>query len=174
MGIKELRDIYGDDKSITVINRAVRAEIPGGKELFDLLDLLFPKRDDPEIKGLYNNLLKVQQEMRDKISVKYELKTAIQNPLANRECLDIENELSMADDELKEKIGEYKQSVKKAGRHPMKMEKRRTNRVSVRFNSKELELIVRATGDRELAEAIRDFALKGAEIELSEQKNGKN
>lgn len=37
MGIKELRAVYGDKKRILALNAAIRAEIPGGPELLDLL-----------------------------------------------------------------------------------------------------------------------------------------
>ena len=40
MSTKDLKDKYGEGKTRGIINRAIRAEIPGGAKLLDLMDEL--------------------------------------------------------------------------------------------------------------------------------------
>lgn len=76
MGIRELREIYGEGKSIQVLNRAVRKEIPGGQLFYEVLSLAAKKQNDSaESRELYHKLESMRKEMFEYIAQKYELKT---------------------------------------------------------------------------------------------------
>ena len=76
MPIKELKEKYGKSlKSPSVINRAVRAEVPGGSHVLDLLQQLFPMREREEFQPVYRKLEMTLGAMRDFVAQKYELKT---------------------------------------------------------------------------------------------------
>ena len=80
MGIQELHDRYDRKNSVQAINAAVRAEIPGGAKLLNLVARLYAKIHDPtvsppdELVTLYGELLAVQEEMKAAIAERYELK----------------------------------------------------------------------------------------------------
>ncbi len=48
MATKDLKDKYGEGKTRTIINRAIRAEIPGGAELLDLRTWLTPRPESKD------------------------------------------------------------------------------------------------------------------------------
>lgn len=77
MGIVNLREKYGQTaNSQTVLNRAARAEIPGGSRLFDLLDYLYKiKGESKDLSDVYEELQRVKREMLNGIARKYELKS---------------------------------------------------------------------------------------------------
>lgn len=77
MSVQELRELYGDAKGTTIINRAVKAEIPGGELLYRLLDDLYPRRSaSPELEATYARLIAIKSEMTRAIAAKYGLKSA--------------------------------------------------------------------------------------------------
>lgn len=77
MGIMDLRRKYGENgKSQVVLNRAVRAEIPGGQRILALMDYLYTiKGESKNLNDIYNELQKVKSEMLSSIARKYDLKT---------------------------------------------------------------------------------------------------
>jgi hypothetical protein len=77
MGIRELRELYGAEKGSTVLNRAVKAEIPGAESLYRLLvDLHAKRRESPELEATYERLLKIKNEMVRAVAAKHGLKSA--------------------------------------------------------------------------------------------------
>ena len=71
MGIKELRSAYGPkQRATTVLNRAVRSEIPGGDRLFQIVNRLYEEKSP-----LFAELNAVLEEMRAAIAKKYGLKS---------------------------------------------------------------------------------------------------
>lgn len=77
MGIVNLREKYGKNaNSQTILNRAAKAEIPGGQRLFDLLDYLYRiKGESKDLADVYEELKRVKREMITGIARKYELKS---------------------------------------------------------------------------------------------------
>lgn len=73
MAVRDLRNLYGEGNAVQVINRAVRKEIPGGKQLFDLMEEIFPLKNDEKYRSLYEKLEEIKQVMRDSIAKKYQL-----------------------------------------------------------------------------------------------------
>lgn len=77
MAVKELRETYGNAKTWQAMNRAVRAEVPGGDELLDAIGLAAPLRDrSPQCAKLFEKLQEAREAMNAFIAQKYNLKTA--------------------------------------------------------------------------------------------------
>lgn len=77
MGVQELGKIYGpNNRGRVILARAVRAEIPGSSQLFDLVSGLYRARQkNPELEPLYRLADEALQEMKTAIAKKYQLKT---------------------------------------------------------------------------------------------------
>lgn len=78
MGIRELREKYGpNSKNQSVMNRAVKAEIPGAAILFDLLPQLYEKASDGDQFAchVYDEIEKALTEMKMEIAKRYDLKS---------------------------------------------------------------------------------------------------
>lgn len=79
MGMKELRAKYGDKKRTLAINAAIRAEIPGGSELLDLVHLanhLHEVAEDserPKLGEVLSGLKRVKKSMFLEICKRYEI-----------------------------------------------------------------------------------------------------
>lgn len=77
MGVKELRETYGNAKSWQAMNRAIRAEIPGGAELLDAICLAAPLSGRSQLGGrLFEKLQEAREAMNAHIAKKYNLKSA--------------------------------------------------------------------------------------------------
>ncbi|MBP3558275.1 MAG: hypothetical protein J6K20_11335 [Thermoguttaceae bacterium] len=77
MAVKELREAYGNAKTWQAMNRAIRAEVPGGDELLDAIGLAAPLRDrSPQCAKLFEKLQQAREAMNAFIAQKYELKSA--------------------------------------------------------------------------------------------------
>ncbi|MDR1959980.1 MAG: hypothetical protein LBQ54_13200 [Planctomycetaceae bacterium] len=75
MGIRELREKYGEVKGNMAVNDAVRCEVPGGEKLFNLTAWLFRQKDlNEREKSTLQVLLSIQMEMKKHIIQKYQLK----------------------------------------------------------------------------------------------------
>ena len=77
MAVKELREAYGNAKTWQAMNRAIRAEVPGGDELLDAIGLAAPLRDrSPQCAKLFEKLRQAREAMNAFIAQKYEFKSA--------------------------------------------------------------------------------------------------
>lgn len=73
MGFKELRQKYGKT-SARAVNAAIRAEMPGGGIILDLLTKTHPlKNNDPQWADAYQSLLQARNEMFNAVAEKYGL-----------------------------------------------------------------------------------------------------
>ncbi len=78
MGIRELREKYGpNSKNQSVMNRAVRSEIPGADILFDLLPKLYDKASagDMFAREICVEIEKALSAMKTEIAKRYHLKS---------------------------------------------------------------------------------------------------
>ncbi len=71
MNTKDLKDKYGEGKTRGIINRAIRAEIPGGAELLDLMDRLSGTDTD-----ITRSLVAIRQQMELEIRKRYDMPTS--------------------------------------------------------------------------------------------------
>ncbi|MBR2694155.1 MAG: hypothetical protein IKE69_08070 [Thermoguttaceae bacterium] len=78
MGIKELCDKYNRPHPNQAINAAIRAELPAGNEVMDLLALVGREnfRKPAKYQTIYDGLLTVRQRLADEIARRYNLKSA--------------------------------------------------------------------------------------------------
>ena len=77
MPVKELRETYGNAKTWQAMNRAVRAEVPGGDEPLDAIGLAAPLRDrSSQHAQLFEKLQEARKAMNAFIAQKYRLKSA--------------------------------------------------------------------------------------------------
>ena len=75
MGSKELCERYGKSDARRAINAAVRAEIPGGGQILDLLAETHSLRDvDERWANVWRRLEAARAEAVDAIATKYDLK----------------------------------------------------------------------------------------------------
>lgn len=78
MAVKELRETYGNAKTWQAMNRAIRAEIPGGAELLDAICLAAPLSGRSQLGGrLFEKLQEARAMMCDHIAQTYGLKSAL-------------------------------------------------------------------------------------------------
>ncbi len=78
MAVKELREIYGNTKAWQALNRAIRAEIPGGGDVLDALTLAGALRSTPKGDELFSRLLAARNEMQAAIARKYGFKSTLE------------------------------------------------------------------------------------------------
>ena len=84
MAVKELRETYGNAKTWQAMNRAVRKEVPGGKELLDAIGLAAGLRDrSPQCAKLFEKLQQAREAMNAHIAKKYKLKSAMEEGAKN-------------------------------------------------------------------------------------------
>ena len=75
----------------------------------------------------------------------------------------LEEEKECATPELCAEIDRRIARVKRAGRKRLPAERLRSNRVMTNFNANEFERLRSVAGERELAEVVRELALKAAD-----------
>lgn len=75
MGIRELREKYGATKARQAINRAIRAELPGGPEILDLIDHLQTCDPSPATDRAHKLALQAQAAMSAEIARRYDLRS---------------------------------------------------------------------------------------------------
>lgn len=76
MGLRELSQKYGKTESARSVNAAIRAEIPGGSLVLDLLTKTHPLRNkDPRWAEQYEILRKIRDEMFNVIAERYGLQS---------------------------------------------------------------------------------------------------
>jgi len=76
MPIKELVEKYGGKPNVA-LRRAVRAEIPGGSDLFDALQIASRNRyESDDWRRLHNALIRTREEFFKDVARKYGLKSA--------------------------------------------------------------------------------------------------
>lgn len=74
MGLKELRQKYGKSESTRAVNAAIRAEIPGGGIVLDLLTKTHTlKNKDQNWAETYKSLLQIRDAMFNAVAEKYGL-----------------------------------------------------------------------------------------------------
>lgn len=78
MGIKELCSKYNRPHPNQAINAAIRAELPAGNEVMDLLAFVYREniRKPPKYQQVYERLLEVRRCLADEIARRYQLKSA--------------------------------------------------------------------------------------------------
>lgn len=72
MGREKLCEIYGNGKTTQLLNRAVRAEIPGGEQVFEALKIANKRRSQGEDDGIFDLLNAARLAMRSAIAQKYD------------------------------------------------------------------------------------------------------
>ena len=78
MGIRELKDRYGNVKTWQAFNRAIRAESPGGKYVLDALGAAGRNRHNSAVdEEIFINLSKARDAMTAVIAERYELASAM-------------------------------------------------------------------------------------------------
>ena len=78
MGIRELKDKYGNVKTWQAFNRAIRAEIPGGNYVLDALGAAGRNRHNSAVdEEIFVNLSKARDAMTAVIAERYELASAM-------------------------------------------------------------------------------------------------
>lgn len=84
MPIKELAEKY-KGKPREALCRAVRAEIPGGADLFTALNIAAKNRSESDDwRRLHNALIRARETMIAEIAQRYDLKTAKPNENENQ------------------------------------------------------------------------------------------
>ena len=78
MGVKELCQKYRRPHPEQAINAAIRAEIPGGGVVLDLLHQVYPQlaRDPERLQSVFDSLRRARTEMAENIAARYGLKSA--------------------------------------------------------------------------------------------------
>ena len=70
-GTKLLKDKYGEGKTRTIINRAIRAEIPGGAKVLDArTELHKQKNQSPAVQLLDQALFEFENQIRSRYGMK--------------------------------------------------------------------------------------------------------
>ena len=81
MGIRELKEAYGNAKTWQAFNRAIRAEIPGGKYVLDALGVAGRNRQNSAVdEEIFNKLSQARDEMTAVIAKRYDLLSAREEP----------------------------------------------------------------------------------------------
>ena len=79
MGVKELCQAYNKNNTESAVNAAIRAEIPAGAILLDLIYELYPHRnEETQLAYIYAKLLEAKQELFKVIAEKYHLKSWVE------------------------------------------------------------------------------------------------
>lgn len=78
MSVKELCQKYNRPHPSQAINAAIRAEIPGGGIVLDLLNSTYPmaQKNPKQFQAFFESIQNARNEMAKSIALKYELKTA--------------------------------------------------------------------------------------------------
>ncbi len=81
MPVKELIEKYGGKTSVA-LRRAVRAEIPGGSDLFDALQIAARNRyESDDWRRLHNALIRTREAFFKDVARKYGFKSATRSSL---------------------------------------------------------------------------------------------
>ena len=86
MGVKELCQAYNKKSTESAVNAAIRAEVPAGAIVLDLLYELYPHRNEgTQLASVYEKLLEAKQELFGVVAEKYQLKAWSEKNVSRKE-----------------------------------------------------------------------------------------